>query len=315
VVGREEGVVTLILKIRDLPNEEYWLEGNPACHGCPAAIGLRMALKALGPRTVMVVPAGCVTIIQGSYPKTSAGVPLMNIAFAAASSAASGVAAALDFKGIKDVNVLVWAGDGATSDIGMASISGAAERNADIIYVCYDNEAYMNTGVQRSSSTPIGAWTTTTVTGKVEPKKDLPSIMMMHRVPYVATASVAYPLDFIEKIQKAAKMRGFKYIHLHSPCPPGWKFPSEKTIEVGRLAVQTGSWITFEVENGVFKLSNPSLPFVNKGRRRSLDLYLKAQGRFARMTPEEKAKFEGAIEENWTMVENYIKISKVYTPR
>ncbi|HVP22891.1 MAG TPA: 3-methyl-2-oxobutanoate dehydrogenase subunit beta [Conexivisphaerales archaeon] len=305
----------MVLKVKDLPNEEYWLSGNPSCHGCPAAVGLRMALKALGPRTIMVVPAGCATIIQGSFPKTSARVPLLNIAFAAASSSASGVVAALEQKGVTDMNVMVWAGDGATSDIGMASLSGAAERNENMIYVCYDNEAYMNTGIQRSSSTPVGAWTTTTVTGKVEGKKDVPSIVLMHRVPYVATASVAFPLDFVEKVQKAAKLRGFKYIHLHAPCPPGWKFSSEKTIEVGRLAVQTGSWILYEVENGVYKLSTPSLPFVNKERRKPIDLYLKSQGRFSKMTEEGKAKFVEAIDENWSSVAERMKAGRLFSLR
>jgi len=303
----------MVLKVKDLPNEEYWLAGNPSCHGCPAAVGLRIALKALGPKTVMVVPAGCATIIQGSYPKTSARVPLLNIAFAAASSSASGVVAALEQKGLVDTKVMVWAGDGATSDIGMASLSGAAERNENIIYVCYDNEAYMNTGIQRSSSTPIGAWTTTTVTGKMEDKKDVPSIVMMHHVPYVATASVAFPLDFAEKLQKAAKIHGFKYMHLHAPCPPGWKFSSEKTIEVGRLAVQTGSWILYEVENGVYKLSAPSLPFVNKERRKPIDLYLKPQGRFAKMTDEERARFIAAIDENWSLAASNMKTGRLFS--
>jgi pyruvate ferredoxin oxidoreductase beta subunit len=304
----------MVLKVRDLPSEEYWLAGNPSCHGCPASLGLRMALKALGPRTVMVVPAGCATIIQGSFPKTSARVPLMNIAFAAASSSASGVVAALEQKGVSDVNVVVWAGDGATADIGMASLSGAAERNENIIYVCYDNEAYMNTGIQRSSATPIGAWTTTTVTGKTEGKKDLPSIVMMHHVPYVATASVAFPLDFVDKLQKAAKIRGFRYIHLHAPCPPGWKFSSEKTIEVGRLAVQTGSWILYEVENGVYRLSTPSLPYVNRERRKPIDLYLKSQGRFAKMTEDEKARFVAAIDGSWISVSNNLKMGRIFSP-
>ncbi len=305
----------MVLKVRDLPNEEYWLSGNPSCHGCPAAVGLRIALKALGPKTIMVVPAGCATIIQGAYPKTSARVPLLNIAFAAASSSASGVAAALELKGVTDTTVMVWAGDGATSDIGMASLSGAAERNENFIYVCYDNEAYMNTGIQRSSSTPIGAWTTTTVTGKREGKKDLPSILMMHHIPYVATASVAYPLDFAEKLQRAAKIRGFRYIHLHAPCPPGWKFASEKTIEMGRLAVQTGSWILYEVENGVYRLSTPSLPFVNKERRKPIEMYLKPQGRFAKMTDDERTRFIAAIDEGWSTAANNLKTGRLFSPR
>ena len=229
------------ITVKDLPVEEYLLAGNASCPGCPASLGLRMLGKALGGKLILVVPACCSTIIQGAFPKTAANFPVLNIAFAASAATASGVAAGLEVKGEKDVHVVVWAGDGGTADIGIQALSGAAERGDNIIYICYDNEAYMNTGIQRSGATPYGAWTTTTWTGKKEFKKDVPMIMAAHNLPYIATACVAYPLDFIAKVRKAAKYRGTKYIHLLAPCPPGWRFPSEKTVEVGRLAVLTGT--------------------------------------------------------------------------
>ncbi|MCS7117157.1 MAG: thiamine pyrophosphate-dependent enzyme, partial [Nitrososphaerales archaeon] len=211
----------------------------------------------------MVIPACCSTIIEGPYPKTAYNVPVLNIAFAASPSTAAGVKAGFEILGKSGIHVVVWAGDGATADIGMASLSGAAERNDDIIYICYDNEAYMNTGIQRSGATPYAAWTTTTILGKTEHKKNVPMIMASHRIPYIATASIAYPFDFIAKIKRAASIKGFKYLHLHSPCPTGWRFPSDKTIEIGRLAVQCGMWPLYEIDHGVFKLSSICKPLLN----------------------------------------------------
>ena len=231
------------LRVMDLDKEEYVLPGNPSCPGCPASLGLRMLGKVLGPKTVLVIPASCSSIIQGVYPKSSIKLPLLNIAFAAAASTAAGIAAGFEAQGKSDINVVVWAGDGGTVDIGVQAISGAAERGDNIIYVCYDNEAYMNTGIQRSGATPFGAWTTTTWTGKKRWKKDMPSIVVAHKVPYVATASIGYIMDFAEKLRKASKYKGFKYIHLLAPCPVGWRFPPNKTIHIGRLAVRTLSLI------------------------------------------------------------------------
>lgn len=299
-----------MVTVRDLPLEEYWLPGNASCPGCPASLGLRMLTKALGNKFILVVPACCSTIIQGPYPKTAANFPILNIAFAASAAAAAGVAGALEFQGKSDIPVVVWAGDGGTADIGIQALSGVAERGDNIIYICYDNEAYMNTGIQRSGATPYGAWTTTTWTGKKEFKKDVPMIMAAHNIPYVATACVSYPIDFIQKIQKASKMKGTKYIHLLAPCPPGWRFPSSKTIEVGRLAVQTGTWVLFEIEYGVFKLTGPSRALIDKSKRKPIREYLKLQDRFARMSDEDVEKLQKFIDSQWEHYKLLMETSK-----
>ena len=235
------------------------------------------------------------------------GVPLLNIAFAASAAAAAGIAGALDYKGDKETTVLVWAGDGGTADIGIQALSGAAERGDNIIYICYDNEAYMNTGIQRSGATPYGAWTTTTWTGKKEFKKDVPMIMAAHGIPYVATASAAFPLDFYDKIRKAKKYRGLKYIHYHSPCPPGWRIPDSKSIEAARLAVQTGMWILYEIEKGEFKLSPQSRPYLNKARRKPVEVYLKMQGRFSKLGPEEIKRVQEWVDRRWEEVAELLR--------
>lgn len=288
-----------MVTVRELPLEDYWLPGNASCPGCPASLGLRMLTKALGNRFILVVPACCSTIIQGPYPRTAANFPILNIAFAASAAAAAGVVKALEFQGKQDIQVVVWAGDGGTADIGIQALSGAAERGDNIIYICYDNEAYMNTGIQRSGATPYAAWTTTTWTGKREFKKDVPMIMAAHRIPYVATACVSYPIDFIEKLRKASQFRGTKYIHLLAPCPPGWRFPSSKTIEVGRLAVQTGMWVLFEIENGVLRLTGPSRALIDKSKRKPIREYLKLQGRFAGITDEDVERLQSFIDSQW----------------
>ncbi|MGC8935813.1 MAG: 3-methyl-2-oxobutanoate dehydrogenase subunit beta [Candidatus Methanomethylicaceae archaeon] len=293
--------MTEIVTIKDLPDEEYMLPGNAACPGCAAALSLRMALKVLGPKTIMIVPASCISVIQGYYPKTPCRVPVLNVAFASTAAAGSGVTAALELRDKKDVKVLCWAGDGGTADIGLQALSGAAERNENIIYVCYDNEAYMNTGTQRSSATPRGALTTTTVTGKFERKKNVPEIMIAHRIPYVATACAAYLLDFASKLRRAASMQvsGLKYIHLLSPCPPGWRFPAENTIEVGRMAVMTGMWILYEWCDGKYSLTGPSKGLIDKSRRKPLREYLSLQGRFSHLRNGELESLQKEIDEQW----------------
>ena len=177
--------------------------------------------------------------------------------------------------------MLVWAGDGGTYDIGIQSLSGAAERETDFIYVCYNNEMYSNTGTQRSGATPLGAWTTTTPGGKVQHRKDIAQIMIAHDLPYVATASLAYPLDFYQKMQKAAAIRGTKYIEMLAPCPPGWKFPSESTVKVSRLAVQRGIWLLYEYENGKTSYTAGTRRII-EGQSELVPVseYLNLQGRF-----------------------------------
>ncbi len=294
-----------MVTLKELPKEEYFLPGNAACAGCSDSIAIRLAFKALGPRTVFVVPACCTSVIQSPFPFTAFASPCLNIAFEAAAAAASGVAAAYEQKGVKDVTVLAWAGDGGTADIGIQALSGAAERGANFIYVMYDNESYMNTGIQRSGSTPYGAWTTTTPTGKKQHKKNLPLIMAAHGIPYVATACVSYPQDLITKLRKAKELKGTKYVQILAPCPPGWRFPTEKTVEMGRLAVRTGMWALFEIENGDFALSGPSAALVEKTKRKPVEEYLRMQGRFRNLTKEDIVTIQEWIDKMW---EKYKKL-------
>ncbi len=289
------------------PKEEYILKGNASCPGCGAALLLRHVLKALGPDSILIIPACCTSVIAGPHPRTSFKVPVMHIAFAASAAAASGMSEVLELQGKENVNVVVWAGDGGTVDIGLQALSGAAERGHNMIYICYDNEAYMNTGIQRSGSTPLWAWTTTTPSGNPRPKKDLPFIMYVHRIPYIATGSPAYPHDLIAKLKKAKRIKGFKYIHLHAPCPPGWRFNSAKTVEVARLAVLTGAWILYEIENGKFRLTGPSRKLLEKKYRKPVEEYLRLQGRFKHLTREQVEEIQRLIDEEWNRIKNLVE--------
>ena len=291
--------------LKELTTEERFYPGHVACSGCGAVVALRLAQKALGPRTVFVVPACCTSVFQSAFPFTAFANPCLNIAFEAAAAAASGVVAAYESRGLKDITVLAWAGDGGTVDIGLQALSGAAERGTNFIYVCYDNEAYGNTGFQRSGSSPFGSITTTTPTGKREHKKDVPMIMAAHGIPYVATACVSYPLDFVAKLRKAKEIVGTKYIQVLTPCPPGWRYSTEKSIEMGRLAVQTGIWALFEIEHGRFKLNPPSAALTDKTKRKPVEEYLKHQGRFNQMGPETVEELKYWIDDTW---EKYKKL-------
>jgi pyruvate/2-oxoacid:ferredoxin oxidoreductase beta subunit len=281
----------------NLPPDEIVAPGHVGCGGCGATLSMRLALKALGRQTILVVPACCWSVIDGPAPYSSCGVPLMHTPFASAAAAASGVRAALDVKGDTETVVCAWAGDGGTFDIGIQALSAAAERNEDIIYVCYDNEAYMNTGVQRSSATPFGAWTTTTPARqpKQQQKKDILRILTAHGIPYAATATVAYPDDFLMKFARAREMRGTRFLHLLSPCPPGWKIPSEKALEYARLAVASHVFPLVEVDNGTdwrVTVNPPAQP---------LEKYLEGQGRFRQLAAdaERVAVVARAIDARW----------------
>jgi pyruvate ferredoxin oxidoreductase beta subunit len=291
-----------MVTVKELSKEEYLLKGHAACAGCGPAISLRLLFKALGNKVFLVVPACCTTVIQGPYPYTSFSVPLQNILFESTAAAASGIVAALRQRKVKDITVVGWAGDGGTVDIGIQALSGAAERETDFIYICYDNEAYGNTGVQRSGATPYGAWTTTTPSGKRERKKDMPLIMAAHRIPYVATACPSYPIDFVNKLRKAKEIKGTKYIHILAPCPTGWRYDTSKTVELGRLAVQTGLWALYEIENGKFKLNPPSDRLIDKAKRKSVKEYFAMQGRFRNLTEEHIDRLQKWVDEDW---ENY----------
>ena len=284
-----------MVSLRELAKEELILPGNASCAGCNTSLSIKLALKGLGKRTIFVVPACCTSVLQGVFPLNSLNIPVLNIAFASTGAAASGVVAGLRTQGIEDVTVVGWAGDGGTVDIGIQALSGAAERGTDFIYVCYDNEAYQNTGIQRSGSTPFGAWTTTTpigklVRGKDRPKKNLPAIIAAHGAPYIATASIAYPLDFIKKLKKAAAIEGPTYVHVHAPCSPGWRIESNKTIEVARLAVLTSSWVLYEIENGKVNVT------FKPPKRRPIADYLKMQGRFRHLTDDEITEIQRMVD-------------------
>ncbi|MCI7290868.1 pyruvate synthase subunit PorB [Methanobrevibacter woesei] len=266
-----------------IPEEELLAPGHRGCAGCGASIGVRLALKALGKNTVAISATGCLEVMTTPYPETAWEIPWIHVAFENAGAVASGVESALRIQGKDDVNVVAFGGDGGTVDIGLQSLSGAMERGHNFTYICYDNEAYMNTGIQRSGATPYGASTTTSPVGKDsfgenKPKKNMPMIMAAHGIPYVATASISYPEDFMKKVKKAAEVDGPAYIHLNQPCTTGWGYPSSKTIEMGRLAVETGSWILYEIENGEFNVTyRPS-------ERKPVSEYLKPQKRFRHLT-------------------------------
>jgi len=272
------------MAVKNLPREELFRLGSGGCPGCPSTLALRIVLKALGKNTVFVIPACCAVVGLGSYPKTAFDVPVLSIAFEAAAVGAAGVVAGLKRQGKQDTNVVVWAGDGGTYDIGLQSLSGAVERETDFIYICYNNEMYSNTGIQRSGATPYGAWTTTTWTGKTEQKKDMPAILRAHGIPYMATAVASYPEDLFNKVRKAMSIRGSKYIEILSPCPPGWRFPMEKMVEMGRLAVETGAWALYEYENGQFNFNLKSKSILEKKLEpKPIEEYLQLQGRFAHL--------------------------------
>jgi pyruvate ferredoxin oxidoreductase beta subunit len=300
-----------MVTIKDLSKEEYLLKGHAACAGCGPAVSLRLLFKALGNKIIMAVPACCTTVIQGPYPYTSSAVPLQNVLFESTAAAASGIVAALKKRNLEDITVVGWAGDGGTVDIGIQALSGAAERGTNFIYICYDNEAYGNTGMQRSGATPYGAWTTTTPSGKKERKKDMPMIMAAHKIPYVATACTSYPLDFVNKLRKAKEFNGTKYIHLLAPCPTGWRYDTSKTIEMGRLAVLTGLWVLYEIEQGKFKLNAPSDRLIDKTKRKPVKDYFALQGRFRNMSEEDIEKTQKWLDEDW---EQYHKLASGNTP-
>jgi len=283
------------------------LPGDAACPGCPIPMAWKVLAAVFREKMILVIPACCSSVVVGAYPGNSIKASVVHVAFASAAAVASGIAEALRKRGINDVQVIAWAGDGGTADIGMASLSGAAERNHDMIYIMYDNEAYMNTGIQRSSSTPFGAWTTTTpIIGKTEHKKDVARIMIAHGVPYVATASIAYPHDFYAKLQKARRIRGFKFIHLHAPCPTGWRFDPKYTVQIAKLAVETGLWILYEYYDGKIHLSGPSRPYIDPAKRKPVEEYLKLQGRFKKITPDKIEEIKKYVDLYWEWIKRHL---------
>ena len=297
-----------MVNVMDLPEEEYIFPGTRACSGCGMALIYRIALKALGPKTIITVPASCLTVLHGMQGFCTTKISVYHTPFATTGASASGILASLEDKGLADeITVLAFAGDGGTTDIGIQALSGAAERGTNFIYACYDNEAYMNTGVQRSGSTPLGVQTTTTPSGKMVHKKNMPKIMEAHGIPYIATGVASYPLDLYEKFKKAKKIFGTKYFHILSPCPPGWGYEPKDTILIGRLAVQTGFWPLYDVENGVLKLSNPSKKYLDPSKRKPIEEYLNAQKRFRSIDNRILKIYEEYINNMWNEIKQRIE--------
>jgi pyruvate/2-oxoacid:ferredoxin oxidoreductase beta subunit len=282
----------------EIMDREFVHSGHVGCPGCGATIPMRFVLKALGEKTIMVLPACCWSVIAGPYPQSALKIPVIHAAFETGGATASGVRAALDMKGDTETTVLTWAGDGGTFDIGFQALSGAVERNENFLYVCYDNEAYMNTGIQRSSSTPYGAWTTTT-TGqdwKRLRKKNIVEVLVAHRIPYVATASIAFPDDLLRKAQKAKETKGSKFLHIYASCPTGWRIPSEMSVKIARMAVQTNIFPLYEVEDGLRYTIN------YKPKEYLVREYFKLQGRFKHLTDQDLDQIQQMVNEDWELL-------------
>ena len=289
----------------NIPEQEYALPGNRSCVGCALAIAYRHGLKALGEDTILTVPASCLTVLQGMYPVSSMTVPCLNTAFETTAASASGIKAALKALGKDTTTVVGWAGDGGTADIGIQSLSGAAERNTDFIYICYDNEGYMNTGSQRSGATPYGAVTSTTLGGKEQHKKDMAQIMAAHNIPYVATVSPSYPMDLYDKFVKAKDMTGTRYLHILIPCPPGWGYDPRYTIKIGKMAVKCGMFDLYEIVDGEFKFYGPSLKLAQGELREPIEPYIRAQSRFKNITQTEIEELQRFVDRKWEMYKKH----------
>jgi len=291
---------------RLITQQEYVASGHRACSGCGEVLAMRYVIKALGRNTIVSLATGCMEIISTPLPETAWEVPCMHSLFENASAVASGIESgikALKRKHgyTKEVKVVAMGGDGGTADIGLQSLSGALERGHDFLYVCFDNEAYMNTGVQRSSETPFGASTTTAPSGKVSMgqhtwKKNMPAIAAAHNIQYVATSCCSYPFDIMAKVEKARKIKGPSYIHILSVCPTGWRCPSNLAITMGRLAVETGIFPLYEIENGIYTLN------VDYPKLRPVDDYLKLQGRFRHLTKDNIAMIQDRVNAEYNKV-------------
>jgi pyruvate ferredoxin oxidoreductase beta subunit len=295
---------------RQVTTEENFAPGHRACIGCGEALAVRYVCKALGKNVIIVTATGCIEIFSSLLPQTSWQMAWIHTLFENVAAVMSGIESAYKVRvrkgkiADKDVKFVGFGGDGATTDIGLQALSGAMERGHDFLYVCYDNEAYMNTGIQRSSSTPYGAWTTTAPVGKkssigqVTWKKNMPEIAVAHNIPYVATACPSYPLDLMAKVKRGVEMRGPAYIHILSVCPTGWRCPTDITIELGRLAVETGVFPLYEVINGEYNLSVDLLDL------KPIREYLKKQGRFKHLTDDIISTIQTRVEEE------YLKLRK-----
>ncbi len=290
---------------RLVTKKENFAPGHRACIGCGEALAVRLVCKALGQNVIIVTATGCIEIISSQLPYTSWRVPWIHTLFENTAAVASGIEAGLKAmmgKGrssIQEVKVIAMAGDGGTSDIGVQALSGALERGHNFLYICFDNEAYMNTGIQRSSATPFGAFTTTSPAGKKSIgqatwKKNMPAIVAAHNIPYIATACPSYPFDLMAKVKKGVTTEGPAYIHILSICPTGWRCPPDLTVRMGRLAVETGIFPLYEIEDDKYKL-NLDLP-----QLRPVQDYLKLQGRFRHLSEETVKEIQHRVDKEYT---------------
>jgi len=277
-----------IIGVRDVPREEFFAPGHGLCAGCTAGTIIRHLLKVTGKNVIIVNATGCVEVATTMYPYTAWRVPWIHVAFENSAAVASGIETALKVlakKGLidpsKEIKVVVFAGDGGTYDIGLQALSGMLERGHKVMYVLYDNEAYMNTGIQRSGGTPLYSWTTTTPIGKIQIKKPIAEIVAAHRIPYVATANVGYPIDMDQKFIKGLSVEGPSFIHVLQPCTVGWRFDPRYGIKIAKLAVEVAMWINWEMMNGKFRVTT-KVP-----RRKHVRHYLMLQGRFKNLTVKE----------------------------
>jgi pyruvate ferredoxin oxidoreductase beta subunit len=278
--------------------EEYFSPGHTACAGCGMPIVVRHALNVIGKDVIAVNATSCLEIVSSAYPRSAWGVPYIHSLFENPGAIAAGVVASLRAQGNDHTQVVIFAGDGSTYDIGFGILSGMLERNDDVLYICYDNEAYMNTGNQRSGSTPFGAATTTSPAGKVRHgkmqwKKPIAEIVAAHKIPYVATTSIGYMVDFENKVRKAKDIRGARFILVLSPCVTGWNYDSAKTIEIAKLAVDTGLWMLYEIEDGKFKLS------LKPQQLKPVADYLKMQSRFKHLSEDEIKLIQEHVNKTW----------------
>ena len=291
-------------EVRPVTAKENFAIGNRACIGCAEALAVRLACKALGDNVIIAMATGCMEIVSSQLPYTSWEVPWIHTLFENTAAVASGIESGLRAmarkgrRSLAEIKVVAIAGDGGTADIGLQALSGALERGHNFLYICLDNEGYMNTGVQRSSATPYGASTTTSPAGKVSIgqfswKKDMPAIVAAHNIPYIATACPSYPFDLMEKVAKAAAIKGPTYVHIFSVCPVGWRSPADLSVRLGRLAVETGVFPLYEIEDGHYKMSLdfPKLKPVND--------YMRLQGRFRHLPPDIIDKIQRTVTEKY----------------
>lgn len=276
--------------------------GHKACAGCGGSLAVRIALKVLGERAISVIPAGCMSAVGFNFPQLCFSNNAIISTFAGTASMLTGIEAGLRAKGIEDFVAVGFAGDGGTADIGIQALLGAIDRGDNLLYICYDNEAYMNTGIQKSSLTPFGAKTTTTPAGKrirgnLRPKKNMFEIVSAAEPAYAATASIGYLNDFMAKVQKASEIKGFKYIHVIAPCPTGWGIQTDETVEIAKTIVDSGLWYLAEYEDKTYYINHQPKEFSD------VAAYLKNQGRFSHLTTEDISAIRTARDEKWSHIQ------------